>query len=383
MQQEAFLSLITRYREGKATEVEEQQLINYFHSFQDEEWDEAVYGSKTAAIERIREQLLAKIQAHEVTTPIHSIRRVRFIRNMRWAAAAVFILLLGIAYFVWFNPDWKETTQVPIASHIQPGKEGAQLKLSDGRIVLIDSLPDGLIANDGQVQVYKENGQLVYRGKTDQVVYHEIVTDKGRQWSAQLPDGSTVWLNAASSLRYPLQFSGKERLVAMTGEASFNVVHNARQPFRVQVKDQLIEDIGTEFNIQAYDNENRIVTTVIEGVASVSSQGQKVIVPAGKEASQEQGALKVQEANTDKAIAWRKGLFDFDGADIRQVGRQLERWYNIEVVYEGNLSNYRFSGDTYRNGNLQEVLKVLELSGVQFKLVKGEGTTVGKLIVLP
>ncbi len=383
MQKEAFLLLITRYREGKATEVEEEQVINYFRSFQYEPWDEGAYGSKAEAVSRIRTQLLSKMDSVHSSIPVSPIHRVHFIQRFRWVAAAVFILLVGIAYFLWFDPASKEAIQLPMASQIMPGKEGAQLKLSDGRIVLIDSLQDGLIASDGQVQVYKENGQLVYRGKTDQAIYHEIVTDKGRQWSAQLPDGSTVWLNAASSLRYPLQFSGKERLVSMTGEASFNVVHNAHQPFRVQVKDQLIEDIGTEFNIQAYDNENKIVTTVIEGVASVRSQGQQVIVSAGKEAAKEQGILKVKEANTDKAIAWRKGLFDFDGADMRQVGRQLERWYNIEVVYEGDLSPYRFSGDTYRNGNLQEVLKVLELSGVKFKVVAGEGTTVGKLIVLP
>lgn len=382
MNKEEFILLITRYREGNASELEEQQLINYFSSFQ-QPWDEEAFGSKAAAVSRIKEQLLSKIARESVFAPIQPVQNIHFIRRFRWVAAAVFILLFGVTYFILSTAEQKEDLKVLSASNIAPGKEGAKLKLSDGRIVMIDSLKDGLIATDGNVQVYKENGQIVYKGRADEVIYNEIITDKGRQWSAQLPDGSTVWLNAGSSLRYPLQFNEKERLVSMTGEASFNVVHNDKQPFRVLVKDQLIEDIGTEFNINAYDNESRIITTVVEGVASVSIGKQSVLVNAGKSASQENGLLSVREADTDKAIAWRKGLFDFDGDDIRSVGRQLERWYNIEVIYEGNLSNYRFGGDTYRNNNLEEVLKVLELSGVKFRLEAGDGSRVAKLIVLP
>ncbi len=301
----------------------------------------------------------------------------------RWSVAAVFILLVGLAYFIWQSNTNTSATKVISAASIDPGKDGARLKLSDGRTLLIDSLADGLIAEDGQVKVYKKNGQIVYEGRTDEMVYNEIVTDNGRQWSAQLPDGSTVWLNAASSLRYPLQFKGKERLVAMTGEASFNVVHNDQQPFRVKVRDQLVEDIGTEFNINAYNNETAIVTTVIEGVASVQHGLQKVTVTAGKQASETNGALTVAQADIDKAIAWRKGVFYVDGMDIRAFGRQLERWYNIEVVYAEGLPSYTLGGYTYRNNNLQEVLKVLELSGVKFKLEAGERTRVAKLVVLP
>lgn len=382
MNKEEFILLITRYREGNASELEEQQLINYFSSFQ-QPWDEEAFGSKAESVSRIKEQLLTKINKEGTVVSIKPVHKMHFIRRFRWAAAAVFVLLSGMLYYTWLSKSSSDEHNEIAASTIEPGREGAKLKLSDGRIVMIDSLNDGLIATDGSVSVYKENGKIVYKGRAEEVIYNEIVTDNGRQWSAQLPDGSTVWLNAASSLRYPLQFKGNERLVTMTGEASFNVVHNDKQPFRVQVRDQMVEDIGTEFNINAYDNEARIITTVIEGVASVRIGKESVIVNAGKEASQENGLLAVREADTDQAIAWRKGLFDFNGADIRAVGRQLERWYNIKVVYEGNLSNYRFGGDTYRNNNLQEVLKVLELSGVKFRLEAGEGTSVAKLIVLP
>ena len=381
MTKQAINEILARWRNGQATAQEEQMVEAWYESLvasgEIELSDAQKADWKTLILQRIE----ASIDQEEVIAiaPVH---RVHFLKRIRWVAAAVLILLVGIAYFSWFYEAAAPDKKI-LASAIAPGKEGAKLKLSDGRTLLIDSLADGLIAEDGDVKVYKQNGQIVYVGKTDELVYNEIVTDKGRQWSAQLPDGSTVWLNAASSLRYPLQFKGKERMVAMTGEASFNVVHNDQQPFRVQVRDQLVEDIGTEFNINAYNNEAAIVTTVIEGIASVQQGQQKVTVAAGKQASETNGALTVTEADTDKAIAWRKGLFNFDGADIRTVGRQLERWYNIEVVYEANLPNYQFGGGTYRNNNLQEVLKVLELSGVKFKLEAGGGTTVAKLIVLP
>lgn len=381
--QEELQAILNRYKTGIASAAEIEFIEQYDALFDtapglSETMSAAEIQSWEESLTRDMENRIKALKTQEEEPP----KVVPMFKRFRWAAAAVFILLAGLGYFIWNNGDQQKANEI-LAEAIAPGKDGAKLKLSDGRVVMIDSLADGLIATDGNVQVYKENGEIVYKGKADEVIYNEIVTDKGRQWSAQLPDGSTVWLNAESSLRYPLQFNGRERLVAMTGEASFNVVHNDKQPFRVQVKDQLIEDIGTEFNINAYDNEQNIVTTVVEGVASVSVQGQKVIVDAGKQASQQNGTLSVKEADTDKAIAWRKGLFNFEGADIQTVGRQLERWYNIEIVYEPNLPNYQFGGGTFRNNNLQEVLKVLELSGVRFKLEAGNGTTVAKLIVLP
>lgn len=380
MKQQEIEYILQKWRSGQATAEEERIIEAWFESLvasgEINLSDQAKADWKALILQRIEASM--DQEPKQITT----VHRVHFLRRFRWAAAAILILLAGLAYYSWFYNEQPEQEQI-LAEAIAPGKEGAKLKLSDGRIVMIDSLQDGLIATDGNVQVYKENGQIVYKGKADEVIYNEIVTDKGRQWSAQLPDGSTVWLNAASSLRYPLQFNGNERLVAMTGEASFNVVHNDKQPFRVQVKDQLIEDIGTEFNINAYDNEKAIITTVVEGVASVSTKGQKVIVNEGKQAGLNNGTLDVREADTEKAIAWRKGIFNVDGMDIRAFGRQLERWYNIEVVYDEKLPNYILGGFTYRNNNLQEVLKVLELSGVKFRVEAGDGTTVAKLIVLP
>lgn len=369
--------LARKFLAGKATDQEITFLDAYYQQFDNE----------PAVLDGFTDEELQALQAKmelNIQQRIQAPKRARIIPFTRWrnVAAAVLIVMAGLTYYIWSGTKSQQAWDL-VAADIAPGKEGARLKLSDGRTLLIDSLADGLIAEDGQVKVYKKNGQIIYEGKTTELVYNEIVTDNGRQWSAQLTDGSTVWLNAASSLRYPLEFKGKERLVTMSGEASFNVIHNDKQPFRVQVREQVIEDIGTEFNINAYYNEAAIVTTVIEGIASVQKGEQKVVVSAGKQARDQNGRLSIQEADTDKAIAWRKGLFNFDGADIRTVGRQLERWYNITVAYAPGLPDYSFGGGTYRSNNLDEVLKVLELSGVKFRLEKAEGTSLAKLIVQP
>ncbi len=292
---------------------------------------------------------------------------------LRYAAAAVIIFMAGAGWWLWKQDFGQKKTEAIMVAGIAPGRDGARLKLSDGTIISIDSLKDGLIATDGEITVYKENGRIIYKGNAhseEKNRMHEIITDRGRQWSAQLPDGSMVWLNAASSLSYPLQFSGKERLVKMTGEAGFRVVHNKQQPFRVLVNGHLVEDIGTEFNINAYDEEPAMLTTLIEGSASVTAGAQKLVLVQGEQAKLNKGATNMQKitgVNIDDVTAWRNGKFRFNGADIKSVMRQIARWYDVEIVYKGNVSDDLFMGGTFRNEQLSEVLKTLELNGdVQF-----------------
>jgi transmembrane sensor len=327
-----------------------------------------------------KERIWEKIQGgrHSKVVPVH---RVHFLRRIRWAAAAILLFVLG-ATTIWLINQDDKISGTALYADVAPGKEGAKLKLSDGRVIMIDSLKDGLIARDGNVLVYKENGQIVYKGEaTEQVIYNEIITDRGRQWSAQLPDGSTVWLNAASSLRYPLQFNGKERLVTMTGEASFRVVHNDKQPFRVSVRNQIVEDIGTEFNINAYEDEPAILTTLIEGSASVQLNQQKVLLVQGEQAKVTAGSDNIEKESgidTDQVIAWRLGKFKFGGADIRSVMRQISRWYDVDVEFQGEFSDDSFVGGTIRNQQLSEVLKTLEVNGGVHFTIEGK-----KVIVRP
>ncbi|MDH7459880.1 DUF4974 domain-containing protein [Chitinophagaceae bacterium 26-R-25] len=309
-------------------------------------------------------------------------KKVFILYPVRRIAAAILLLLAGTATFYVINQNKTKPVATSYTGNVMPGRDGAKLRLSNGNIVTIDSLKDGLIARDENMSIFKEAGKIIYKGNgnnnTPTILYNEIIADKGRKTTAVLPDGSTVWVNAGSSVRYPLQFTGDERLVSMTGEASFSVIHDDRKPFRVQVKDQLVEDIGTEFNINAYDDEEVIRTTLIEGTASVTVAGNKVVLTKGKESVNKNGLLRLGNGNVEQAIAWRNGLFSFDHADLTTVLRQFTRWYDVEVRYEGNVPDETFTGEMERGMTLADALDNLKRMHVRFRIEEDK-----RIVVLP
>lgn len=327
------------------------------------------------------DELLAKILQTQKETHI----LLPFTKQRIWiryaAAAVILFALFGSSYLFYFKKDQAKTTIVKYKGDVAPGFEGARLKLSDGRSIMIDSIKDGLVAVDGSVKIFKEQGRLLYKGASEGIIYNEITTELGRQWSAVLPDGTMVWLNASSSLRYPLKFANNERLVEMQGEAAFKVVHNAAQPFRVKVGKQIIEDIGTEFNVKAYADEAEIKTTLIEGSASITTTYSKTVIKAGELSSVDVLTQKntMSKADLDIASAWRNGLFSFKDADIKTVMKDIARWYNVEVKYEGKVSELPdFSGKMGRNLTLKQVMKVLSIMGVQFRIEEDK-----RIVIMP
>lgn len=333
------------------------------------------FEGETPLAEDVKADILQAILGEEEQQPTPAIvHRVHFLRRFRWAAAAIFLLMAGtLAIFLLRQPS-KAPVEIAYKGDVAPGKAGARLRLSDGRVIMVDSLKDGLIATDGQLQIIKQNGRIVYLGNNTgadgAVAYNEVIADKGKETSAELPDGSVVYLNAGSSLRYPLHFTGKERLVEMTGEVYFEVVHNATMPFKVRAGEQTIEDIGTSFNVNAYTDEPAAVTTLVEGSIRI---GNSVLQPGQQFANG-----KVSAADVDKAIAWHKGLFSFSHADIPTVMRQLSRWYNVEVVYEGEVPNETFSGEMGRKLMLTEALDGMKRIGIRYRI---EGDK--KIVILP
>ncbi len=310
--------------------------------------------------------------------------RIPFIQRhrLRLAIAAIFLFAMaGAAYFI--LDDTKKLPQqvVQYKGDVAPGRDGAKLKLSDGKIILIDSVKDGLVAIDQTVKIFKKDGKIVYEGKSGELMYNEIITERGRQWSAVLPDGTVAWLNASSSLRYPLAFAANERLVVMTGEAAFKVVHNAAQPFRVKVGKVLIEDIGTEFNIKAYDDDNEIKTTLIEGSATVATSTKKQLVTAGQLSAVNNLTQDniLSPADIDEATAWRRGLFSFKDANIQTVMKDISRWYNVEVKYEGLVSDAPdFTGKMGRSLTLSQTFKALSTMRVHFRLEEDK-----RVVIMP
>ncbi|AEW00346.1 iron dicitrate transport regulator FecR [Niastella koreensis] len=333
------------------------------------------------------------VEISELVRPVH---RVHFLRKWGWAAASIILALsLGVYLLTTNTKRTLPPANVVQAADIAPGKNGAVLTLADGSKVVLDSLGNGVVASQNGAQVVLKGGSLAYdpNGSTNgEVAYNTMSTPKGRQFQVTLPDGTKVWLNAASSLRYPTAFTGTERKVTVTGEAYFEVAHNARMPFVVNVIDkEEVTVLGTHFNINAYENEKAIHTTLLQGSVRISSR--QWAVGSGEEAKGEQSVmLKPGEqvslsqssqlshpipVQTDEVIAWKNGLFNFEGASLSEIMRQLERWYDIEVSYEKGIPDVEFEGKMTRDVPLSDLLTMLEKSDIHFKI---EGR---KLIVLP
>lgn len=402
MTSERLTILINKYLSGTASPEEEQELTAWYQAANEQEVHWPVASEAEAAA--LKARLLSNLQA--AIHPAANIRSIPFYRQPRWQVAAAILILISAGAWIWFNrssnnnPVISKTTTTPV--HIVPGGDKAVLTLSDGSKIVLDSVGNTTLAQQGNTKVIKlNNGQLAYNTTAGNVggtvLYNKISTPKGGQYEVILPDGSHVWLNAASSLRFPTAFTNKERNVELTGEAYFEVAKDATKPFKVHFstsvegegRDGIVEVLGTHFNINAYDDEANIRTTLLEGSvrvtpaqsSSLAAHSSKLLTP-GQQASissqsNQSTPIQVQTVDTEEVIAWKNGKFQFNQADIKTVMRQIARWYDVEVVYEGPVSNEKFEGEIPRNSSLTDVFKILELSSVHFKT---EGR---KVIVMP
>ncbi len=267
---------------------------------------------------------------------------------------------------------------------VAPGGNKAILTLADGSVIVLDSAQNGTLTNQGNTKVIKlDNGQLAYNSagiKSTEVLFNTISTPRGGQYQVILPDGSKVWLNAASSLRFPAAFVDKERRVDVTGEAYFEIAKNAAMPFVVSVGGAEVQVLGTHFNIMAYDDEATMKTTLLEGsIKFVKGNTSHLLKPGQQSQLTPTGSVNVA-SGVDMAhvMAWKNGLFHFEDADIQTFMRQLSRWYDVEVVYQNKNNNDQFVLEMPRSSKLSDVLKVLELTGdIRF------GIDGKKIIILP
>lgn len=368
-------TLFTRYHKGEASAEEIAELHNYLSAMPDREaqlglllqrmWDEQEEPDARFADYKREEMWQAIMQEQQPP--------VKKIAWLRYAAAAVFLCAVaGTAYLFLHKrsvPSFTQTTSP--ANDALPGHNGAVLRLSNGQTIVLDSLADGTVAHQGNIQVIKENGMIKYAGTSTDPVYNEITTDRGRQWQLTLPDGSKVWLNAASSIRYPLYFNGADRTVETTGEVYFEVAHNDKQPFKVKTGDLLVEDLGTAFNINAYTDESSVSTTLVEGKVKVIKDNNAVLLKPGQQARDLENSKPlsvVNNVNLEEITAWKNGMFHYENADIKTILRQFSRWYNINVHYEGAVPSDRYFMIMNRNSNLSSALKVLQAAGIHFRI---------------
>jgi ferric-dicitrate binding protein FerR (iron transport regulator) len=317
------------------------------------------------------------------------IKRKAWYRDV--ATAAAVILILTAAAFFWLNTRnkggkevSKEGIKTVAQTDVAPGRTTALLTLADGSKVVLDSSVAGQFAQQGGTVVVNENGTLIYqqKGPAQSEQYNTLSTANGQTYRMVFADGSKVWLNAGASIRYPVAFTGNERMVEITGEAYFEVAHQATRPFYVHVSGQKgngmdVQVLGTHFNINAYPDEDVVKTTLLEGSVKIKQGNSVALLKPAQQAQVSSDSIKVlSNVNIDVAIAWKNGRFNFYKADIDAVMRQLAKWYNIEVVYEGAKPTQLFMGEIERDLKLSQVLRVLKYTGLHGRI---EGK---KLIVM-
>lgn len=394
---ESIIQLLEKWRLGLTSEAENEQLLALLEdkeileqldpSFQSV-WEQANPEKDShPEIEAGIKTILQSFPSDDgsVRIPSTTPGKVVHLKRWSWVAACVLLALLIGAYF-WIAQDKHKQSSAVVVRQQQPvpGKDGAVLTLANGTQLVLDSLGVGLIATQNGAKVKLENGQLVYDPAgvpTGEIAYNTMTTPRGRQFRLVLPDGTKVWLNAASSIRYPAVFDEKERSVTLSGEAYFEVVENREKPFRVNIDNRAaIEVLGTSFNVNAYDDEATINTTLITGVVRLQSaplnnehrqqtgHARNVVLKPGQQGQIRDDVKVVDNADIAQAIAWKNGVFNFNNLDLAAVLRQLVRWYDLELRFNGNLSSEKFRGEMPRNLQLGEVLELLQGLNVQFDI---------------
>jgi ferric-dicitrate binding protein FerR (iron transport regulator) len=307
------------------------------------------------------------------------------------AAAASILLLLSVgAYLIFNNLAPKQIAEAAKQQQIReddvaPGGNKAILTLANGTQIILDSAANGALTQQGNTKIIKlDNGQLAYDPlnhsstslRTVEVLYNTISTPKGGQYQIVLADGSKVWLNAASSLRFPTSFSGKERKVELTGEGYFEVAKNAAMPFRVSVNGMQVEALGTHFNVNAYSDESSIKTTLLEGAVKMkndmpaNSGSSSILLAPGEQAdfTKDHNFKINSNPNLEEIIAWKDGNFEFNDTPITDIMRQISRWYDVEVDYKGEQPAHKLTGKISRNVNLSSLIDMLQYTGVNMKI---------------
>jgi hypothetical protein len=338
------------------------------------------------------EQMLQSVLQHQEAAIPARVRKMVMVKRI--AVAAVVLITLGSIAYWWLqkgNDRHTNTSALPLATDVQPGRNGAILTLHNGQTVLLDSARNGAMDLQPGLQIAKQDSLISYPAANapanEEVSFNTLTTPRGRKFQLVLADGTKVWLNAASSIHYPAVFNGKERVVDVTGEVYFEVAKNANRPFVVNILSARdasakgrVEVLGTHFNINAYDDEEAVRTTLLEGKVKTSMvNGKSSMLKPGEQAVLSPNSpLTINESpNIEEVMAWKNGYFQFERADIQTVMRQVARWYDVDVIYEGAVTKDRFGGSIPRDATLSQVLHALEQSLVHFT-IQGK-----KVIVTP
>jgi len=383
MTKDRLRTLYHRYLMGTLTIEEKREwklalsspnLKHFLEEIVEEGWDEI---SKEEIV------LMDQTSSDKIFDRVVAMPQKKIRKNILWkpivAAASIFIVAALSLYLYTNSTQNKPVRPVSHASHIKPGDNKAYLTLANGKKIVLSDAKNGTLVAQNGIQITKTTeGQLVYtvtgNNNSTSSDYNTIETPKGGQYQVRLPDGTNVWLNAASSLRYPSAFKGSERKVELSGEAYFEVAKNKKMPFRVISNTQTVEVLGTHFNVNSYLDEADTKTTLLEGSVRVkrNNSAAAVVIRPGQQASVKQNVndkINVAEADMEEVMAWKNNYFRFNNENIESVMRKISRWYNVDVEYKGAISDEEFNGTISRSKNIVQVLEMLEgTKSIHFKI---------------
>jgi transmembrane sensor len=372
--------LAEKWVDGTISNEEKQEFADWYNQFTDEVLEMDDESALNSVKNVLFEQVKKRIRADESPAQPRQLRPW-----LRYAAAAALLFAIAGGAYLYLRQKTGSgpVAMIPAQHDIIPGSNKAVLTLGNGQKVILDSAAQDTVLREGAAIVANANGRLAYNtgnSSGPEIVYNTLSTPRGGQYQLILPDGTRVWLNAASTLVYPTTFGGKERAVQLKGEGYFEVAHDAARPFMVASNGVTVEVLGTHFDINAYNDDDVTRTTLLEGSVMIHLKDQARQIYPGQQAKLTTGSnnINISKVDTEAVMAWKNGLFDFNQAGLAQIMRQLSRWYDVTVVYDGGkVPQLKFGGEIGRDLNLSQVLAVLEQAHVHFKI---EGRT---LRVLP
>ena len=398
-----YLLLAEKWMNGTITPEEEREFAQWYNEDQNKEI--VVPGSFVSGEEEHRQRILQQIHSLRATAELavtpETFPDPRRMRVRTQLATASVLLVLASAAIIWIfygHSPVRGSIAARLTSDsqtVRPLGNRATLTLGNGSVVDLNALKEGPVIGEGGVRIDKQQAQLVYKplgaveDKTSggvvtgdasaisEMVYNTLRTPRGGMYSLVLSDGTRVWLNASSSLRYPTTFTGRVRQVSLSGEAYFEVAQNPSQPFQVTVNGMEVNVLGTHFNIMAYDDESTVTTTLLEGAVKVDYMLKSATLAPGQQTLLMRGGrdMRVRNVDVEEAVAWKNGILQFRSEDIRSVMRKVARWYDVDVRYEGEISDH-FSGAIYRNAEVSGLLRNMELTHTVHFRIEGRTITV-------
>lgn len=366
---EDLLKLFGRIFNGEASDEDIREYNRWCHSFQ-------AKGLPVPDVEEVTAEMLQKIQKQIR----HSSKTYQLRLWAKIAAAACIVLAMAMGgYSLTKKLQPKQMAQSQLKDDVAPGGNKAVLTLANGQTIILDSTHTGQLANQGSSKVTKvNNGLIAYKTGTSAgsapaaLQYNTLTVPRGGQYQLILPDGTKVWLNAASSIRFPATFTGKERRVFITGEVYMEVAKEMNRPFIVVTRHSDITVLGTHFNVMAYDNEPGVNTTLLEGSVKISLPGvkQSIVIRPGEEASvnNTSSEIAVKKVDADNAVAWIHGLLSLNDCTVQEFMDKLSRWYNVDIQYAGKVPVKKFGGMINRNAQLSDVLSALSVAGIHTRV---------------